>query len=295
MSENLSIWEALEVTEPKYTKSFNRSGFAGTATNPTYLARKLTDALGPNGQGWRLVIEEENWFQSGIELMIRADGTALYQMVHFVRAHIEWKDPVAGTVHMTSPVYGATPIYMVRRDGTVMVDEEAPKKSLTDAFSKAAVLLGAAADVHMGLYDDVKYVQSLLAEDPPQPVEVRPRPAHTPKKNESAVEDPAFVVSSPVLNDAPDMTADVVDHVSDGLPVFKDFDDRMSDEMRERGIATIEEVFIRFVDTIDEDEKMRAFWRMNRNAIGYVKNAAPDAYERILKAFTTHSHELQGK
>ena len=36
-------------------------------------------------------------------------------------------------------------------------DEEAPKKSITDAMTKCLSLLGFAAEIHLGLYDDNKY------------------------------------------------------------------------------------------------------------------------------------------
>ena len=39
-------------------------------------------------------------------------------------------------------------------------DEEAPKKSLTDALSKAMSWLGFAADIHLGRWDDNKYVNA---------------------------------------------------------------------------------------------------------------------------------------
>ena len=43
-------------------------------------------------------------------------------------------------------------------------DGEAPKKSLTDAIKKALSMLGFSADVFLGMFDDVNYVQQLQAE-----------------------------------------------------------------------------------------------------------------------------------
>jgi hypothetical protein len=46
----------------------------------------------------------------------------------------------------------------------VFTDEEAPKKSITDCIGKCAVLLGVGADVHLGMFDDHKYVNERKAE-----------------------------------------------------------------------------------------------------------------------------------
>ena len=43
-------------------------------------------------------------------------------------------------------------------------DDEAFKKAYTDALSNAMKFIGVAADVHMGLFDDNKYVQQVRGE-----------------------------------------------------------------------------------------------------------------------------------
>ena len=45
-----------------------------------------------------------------------------------------------------------------------MVDEDAPKKSLTDAIIKAASHLGIAANIFLGRWDDQKYLAEVNAE-----------------------------------------------------------------------------------------------------------------------------------
>jgi hypothetical protein len=46
----------------------------------------------------------------------------------------------------------------------LVVDEDAPKKSVTDALVKCASYLGFAGDIFSGMWDDSKYVQHALAE-----------------------------------------------------------------------------------------------------------------------------------
>src|SRR5690606_27532811 len=59
--------------------------------------------------------------------------------------------------------YGQTKALMKTRNG-LMSDEDAPKKSLTDAIIKAASQLGIAANIFLGRWDDQKYVAEVEKE-----------------------------------------------------------------------------------------------------------------------------------
>jgi hypothetical protein len=52
----------------------------------------------------------------------------------------------------------------MRSSGKPFTDEDAPKKSVTDALVKALSMIGFAGDIFMGRYDDSKYVNDLRAE-----------------------------------------------------------------------------------------------------------------------------------
>src|SRR5690606_33640239 len=54
--------------------------------------------------------------------------------------------------------------FVGRNKNGFFTDEEAPKKSLTDAMSKCLSLLGFSADIHLGRFDDNKYVNDLRQE-----------------------------------------------------------------------------------------------------------------------------------
>jgi len=69
-----------------------------------------------------------------------------------------------GQWYQTSPQFGQTMLVGENKYGSFM-DEEAPKKSITDCISKCAVLLGIGADVHLGLFDDNKYVNQRKQEE----------------------------------------------------------------------------------------------------------------------------------
>ena len=155
---SLELWERLEKTDPKYTKQFTRGGgFKGTAINGTYILKRLTEAFGPCGKGWRFVLENESWVE-GHMLKNGVDRAK----VHVVRGHIEYL--AEGKMNATSPQFGQTMFVDENKYG-VFTDEEAPKKSITDCISKCAVLLGVAADVHLGMFDDNKYVAQRRKEE----------------------------------------------------------------------------------------------------------------------------------
>ncbi len=81
------------------------------------------------------------------------------ESVHILHGQL-WHETNGRTCLVES--FGQTTFCGQYRDGRFYTDEEAPKKSLTDALTKALSWLGFAADVHMGRFDDVKYVNDLV-------------------------------------------------------------------------------------------------------------------------------------
>lgn len=153
---NLSLWENVEKTDPHYTKPFSRGGgFRGTATNATYLAKKATETFGPMGIGWGLDILDEDLME-GAPL----DAQGNLEKIHKVRVKLWYK---LGGERGEVIQFGQTTFVGRNRNG-LFTDEEAPKKSLTDAMSKCLSLLGFSADIYLGRFDDNKYVNDLQQE-----------------------------------------------------------------------------------------------------------------------------------
>lgn len=141
--KNMELWKSVQQTDPRFTKSFSRAGgFSGTAINATYLIGRATKLWGPIGGAWGYSIEDEKYVQ----------GSEGY-MIHVLRIRFRYPNG-------EFPAYGQTTFTGINKNGP-FTDEEAPKKSLTDAITKALSMLGFAADVHLGMYDDNKYVSSL--------------------------------------------------------------------------------------------------------------------------------------
>lgn len=144
---NTDLWDRLGKTDPKHTKAFQRSGgFRGTAIKPMWSFRRMTEEFGPCGTGWGI---NEPKFQ----IVEAADETLVYCTVsiwHGDRTQIVFG--VGGDKAMGK-----------NRNG-VVTDDEAFKKSFTDAVTNALKLIGVGADIHMGLFEDNKYVSEVRAE-----------------------------------------------------------------------------------------------------------------------------------
>ena len=144
---NLRHWDRFADIDPKYTKAITGKAYRGTSPNPQYVIKCLTDMFGPVGIGfgWRVVAES---FES-------LGGETL----HWCRIEF-WHSDRANTYES----YGQTKAAYTAKDGRVVVDEDAPKKSLTDAIIKAASHIGIAANIFLGRWDDNKYVAEVAKE-----------------------------------------------------------------------------------------------------------------------------------
>jgi hypothetical protein len=163
---NLDIWLAEEPTDPKHTKGFKKGGgFSGTALNATYVIKRLTALFGPVGEGWgyRVVSARE---VTGAPIWPEGDpGNVIgHEIVQVTEIEFWWRRPIQGQPLHSAPVCSFSQVGQTmlveysRKYKTFSTDEEAWKKSLTDAITKAASHIGIGADIHMGLFDDNKYV-----------------------------------------------------------------------------------------------------------------------------------------
>jgi hypothetical protein len=161
MTDNLKVWNALKPTDPKQTKPFKRAGgFKGTAVKPIYTLQKMTEQFGPIGEGWGTtepvyqVVPGHNgevlvyctvgmWTGDSGKLFYGVGGD---KVVTYLRANDEYNRPERWENN-----------------------DEAFKAAFTDAVGNAMKHLGMSADVHMGLFDDSKYVREREEEERPRP------------------------------------------------------------------------------------------------------------------------------
>jgi len=157
-----ALWDKHADIDPKMTKVITGKDYSGTSPNAHHIIWCLTDLFGPIGQGfgWRVMAESIDQFGD--------------TSIHWCRIEF-WHTDRANTFE----VYGQTKMAYMTKSGFLKVDEDAPKKSLTDAITKAASRIGIASNIFLGRWDDNKYVQELREEfhKPPPPKLVTPEDA----------------------------------------------------------------------------------------------------------------------
>ena len=164
---NLDLWNAVEKTPTVHTKAITGKSYSGTSPKPYYLVQKATETFGPCGIGWGFVILDER-IEEG------AGGERL--SIARVRVWYKWKGERGEVEHI-----GGTQFSGTRASGKPFTDEDAPKKSVTDALVKALSMIGFAGDIFMGRYDDSKYVSGLKDEE--REATKTATPKATPKPN----------------------------------------------------------------------------------------------------------------
>lgn len=173
MSDNNRIWDQVSHTPPSVTKTGNeRDGRRVTSYPGQYVIQKLTEVFGPIGKNWGYDVVQEREDDHGIitefhqkfpEVPIEA---VPHKITHTIKINMWWKDEGSDIRNQVGYQFGHTPYrYWSRKNGYLIVDEEAPKKSLTDALKKSASLLGVAADIFMGEFDDREYVAGLMEQE----------------------------------------------------------------------------------------------------------------------------------
>ena len=153
---NLALWNALGKTDPRHTKQFSRAGgFKGTALKPIWTIKRLTEQFGPVGIGWGMetpsfqVVPGENrellvyctvtcWHTSPSNTFVGVGGD---KVVTYIKANSQYNRPERWES-----------------------DDEAFKKAFTDAVGNAFKFVGVGADIHMGQFEDSKYVRETAAE-----------------------------------------------------------------------------------------------------------------------------------
>lgn len=179
MTDKTDIWDKLRKTDPSQTKTFKRAGgFSGTAIKPIYQIQKMTEVFGPAGIGW-------GTDQPVFEVVPGDHGEVLVYCT--VGLWINPNEP--GVPERIYGVGGDKVVTHIKaneqykRPERWENDDEAFKKAFTDAIGNAMKHLGMSADVHMGLFDDSKYVREREEEEraPRQVDEERPQPTTMPK------------------------------------------------------------------------------------------------------------------
>lgn len=147
MTDNMRIWGAVEKTDPAHTKGFKRAGgFSGTALKPMWVWQRLTEQFGPFGEGWGCTEPQFTTMPVGSEVLVYCTVSGW----HGNRDNVLWG-------------VGGDKVVAETKNGP-KADDEAFKKAFTDALMNAFKFIGVGADIHMGRFDDNKYVATVEKE-----------------------------------------------------------------------------------------------------------------------------------
>ena len=141
-NKNMQIWDFLSKTNPKFTKPFSKfGGKTLTTIDPHYQIQMMTNTFGPVGKGWSYQVEYKY-----LDKLVFAEVSIQYFLDN------KW--------YAFGPVSSVQSL--AKKNGGL--DDEAPKKAMTDAMTKAFSHLGMSADVFLGMFENNKYVEDLKKE-----------------------------------------------------------------------------------------------------------------------------------
>jgi hypothetical protein len=153
---NLTLWKSLEKTDPKFINDKDRKGL--NSINTQYFFMKATETFGVCGIGWGYEIIEER-YDEGVTITKGQDVLGVTKN-HTIKLKLWFK---LGEDKGEVLSFGHTPYIYSSKYG-LSVDEEAPKKSLSDAIKKALSMIGVAGDVYLGYWDDINYQNDAINE-----------------------------------------------------------------------------------------------------------------------------------
>jgi len=165
-NKNLELWNKVEKTNPKYTKNAKLSGMNITAISPQYQIMNVTEQFGSYGQTWGFKnIELDYSLVNTPFKREKKEGVYPNQKV------VGLEDAVMGLVVFKAIFFypsGEFPIInsisLFTNNEMTKLDDNFAKKVETDALTKAISKLGFNADIFMGKFDDIRYVEEMKKE-----------------------------------------------------------------------------------------------------------------------------------
>ena len=137
--DNMELWNSVQETDPKHTKKANVGGNKLTAIKPQYQVLKATEQWGPYGSKWGFKNIELSYDLLSINL-------AVFKAIFY---------------YPNGEFQIINSIKLYKDNACTKVDDDFAKKIETDALTKALSKLGFNADVFMGRFDDMRYVDEM--------------------------------------------------------------------------------------------------------------------------------------
>jgi len=150
MMNNKLLWSSVCRTDPAAVKPITGKQYQGNSPKPYWIIERATDTFGPCGIGWGVIVNSERFERlTDTDVLHVADVTVWY--------NYDGKRGELQQMGQTKAVYKTS-------KGVMMIDEDAPKKSVTDGMVKCLSMIGFAGDIFSGRWDDSKYVAEVYEE-----------------------------------------------------------------------------------------------------------------------------------
>jgi hypothetical protein len=145
MNTNMQLWQSVCVTDPSAVKPITGKQYKGNSPKPYWLIEQATKTFGPCGIGWGIEVVNERFERFGETESLHVALVRVWYVFDGKRGMVEQM--------------GQTRSSYVTSSGKFTVDEDAPKKSVTDGMVKCLSMLGFAGDIFSGQWDDSRYVE----------------------------------------------------------------------------------------------------------------------------------------
>jgi hypothetical protein len=142
----MNLWNEAFKTDPSAVKEITGKTYKGNSPKPYWLIQRATKIFGACGIGWGIDVVSERFQQVSPDDYLHVATVRVWYVYKGERGHVEQM--------------GGTKAAYKTKAGGFVVDEDAGKKSVTDAMVKCLSMLGFAGDIFSGRWDDSKYVES---------------------------------------------------------------------------------------------------------------------------------------
>lgn len=149
------LWDRVCVTDPSAVKEITGKPYKGHSPKPYWLIRRATEEFGPCGQGWGVEVKSEGFFRMTDTDVMHSAVVVVWYIKDGTRCQIEQM--------------GQTKAAYAKKDGAMVLDEDAGKKSVTDGMVKCLSMIGFAGDIFAGRWDDSAYVEWAAEQYQPEP------------------------------------------------------------------------------------------------------------------------------
>lgn len=142
-NNNLELWRKVEKTNPAYTKKANVKGNQITSIAPQFQIMNVTEQFGSYGKTWGFKDINLDYSLVSFVGLVVFKATFFYPNGEF-------------------PIINSISLYM--DNARTKVDDNFAKKVETDALTKAVSKLGFNADIFLGKFDDLRYLEDVKQE-----------------------------------------------------------------------------------------------------------------------------------